>query len=137
MAFTAEFVTTSKVLTGDQWGTGGRIEEYRVGSIRANGCERRMSQTWTISAGVSAQAIALGPLGVSAPGAVLFFQASDRVDVRTQTAADTVFLSGVLQLLMGGNVSALFVTTGDNPTTIRAFLVGGSNVSLTASLPLS
>ena len=135
MAFTIELTNIWQIREGGQFGTGDRTTTYRVGTTQVVGADRHMAQTWTISANLSAQAITLTPLGTSAPGTVFWLQASEDVDVRFQSPNDTGGLSAVRHLMFGGSLSALYLTTGDTPTRVRIEAVGGSNASITTTLP--
>jgi hypothetical protein len=134
--FTARFTTMFEILTGDQWGLGGRTDTLKVANAKLVGADRRNGQIYTLSAGLSAYALTLAPLGVSAPALISILWADNPVDLRTNAPTDTVFLSGVQVFCFTGHLSALYVTTGSAITTLAHECVGGSNATLTASLPL-
>jgi hypothetical protein len=100
------------------------------------GADRYNAQIEVLSAELSAQQITIAPLGVSAPGMILLFVADQPVDIRTNAASDTTFLSGVQIMSLTGMVSNLYITTGSAATTLQLQVVGGSNATLTTSLPV-
>ena len=134
--FTARLTMQYEILTGDQFGLGGHTETFKLCTAKLLGADRRQGQTYVLSAGLSAQAIPLAPLGVNAPAMVTILTADNPIDLRTNAATDTVFLSGVKLFAFTGMLSNLYVTTGIAITTIWQETVGGSNATLTASLPL-
>ena len=103
-------------------------------SMKLTAADRYQQQTWQISAGISAQALTITPLGVSAPAAMLFFLANEPVDMRFGDAAASAFLSAVTMLTLGAVVSGLYVTTS-NATQIWLFTAGGSGAQLTTTVP--
>lgn len=125
-----------EVRVGSQFDLNGRTQVYIPNTLRVVNAELYNSQTCVISAGVSAQALSLSPLGVSAPALLVQLTTDHPVDVRTGTAADATFLSGVQYLLLLASLSNLFVTTGSAATIVRLELVGGSAATPTVTLPL-
>lgn len=121
---------------GAQYDLNGRTQVYRPHTMTVLNADRYQSQTWVLSAGLSAEPLTLAPLGVSAPVMMLQFASDQPVDLRTNTASDTTFLSGVQFLVLLAALSNLFVTTGTAATTIHLELVGGSAAQAVTSLPL-
>ena len=134
--YTAECTTFWEVKVADQYGLNGRTRVFFPSTMRIINAERYQAQTWQVSADLSAQALALTPLGVSAPGALLFLVTDYPVDIRWNAASDTVFLSGVRQLAMAAHFSNMYVTTGSNATILHLEVTGGSAASVSTSLPL-
>lgn len=134
--FSADCSLFWEVKVADQFGLNGRTRTFLPSTMRIRNADRYQAQTWTISANLSAQAITLTPLGVSAPGALLLFLADQPVDVRWNAASDTIFLSSVRQMSLAANFSNLFVTTGSYATVLHLEVTGGSNATVTMSLPL-
>jgi hypothetical protein len=94
-------------------------------------------QIVTLDGNQSAVQLSWAPLGVSAPGSLLMFQADQPCDVRTNSPGDVVFLSGVQMMYLAGHVSNIYVTTGSAvATTIRLIAAGGSAAQLSTTLPL-
>ena len=125
-----------EILTADQFSLNGRTQVYLPLTAKVTGADRYQAQTWTISAGLSAQQLTLAPLGVSAPALLMVFVCDQPVDIRTNAPTDTVFLSGVQVMALTGHISNVYVTTGSAATTIHLESVGGSNATLTTSLPV-
>ena len=134
--FTGRISVLFELLTADQYALNGRTQVYLPLAAKVTGADRYQAQTWIVSAGLSAQAISLTPLGVSAPGLLTLLVTDQPVDIRTNTASDTVFLSGTKLFVFTGALSNLFVTTGSAVTTIHSECVGGSAATLTTSLPV-
>ncbi len=134
--FTATITSVLQVMQSDQFAVMGRTVAYFPSTMKATGCDKRTETVQTISAGLSAQALTLAPLGGTGLSAILFLLADQPVDVRFNAASDAIFLSAVRQMTLGANISALFVTTGSNVTTVLLAMVGGSNAVVTTSLPV-
>lgn len=134
--YTGTCTTLFEVRVGSQFDLNGRTQVYIPNTLRVANADLYNSQTRVLSAGLSAEALTLAPLGVSAPAMLVQLTADRPVDVRTNTAQDVTFLSGVQYLLMLAAVSNLFLTTGSAVTTVRLELVGGSAAAATVSLPL-
>lgn len=135
--FTAKLTTVFELLAGDQFSLGGRVEGYRLDTARLTGADRHHEQTFILSAGLSAQAIAIAPLSVNAPGMLVYLCTDAPVDIRTNSPSDTVFLSAVQLFQMAGHISNVYVSTGENDTTVLLKVAGGSGAVLTTTLPLS
>ena len=136
-AFTGRIGIVYQLLQSDQFAVTGRTVMYLPASMKVTGADRRNGQVWTISAGVSAQALTLNPLGVSAPGMMTLFLADQACDVRFNAASDTTFLSAVRMFVAGANISNVYVTTGSAwDTTILLECIGGSNAQVTTTLPV-
>ena len=136
MAFTAIHTQLWEVIEQATAGTGGRTTTYRSGAIRAEGCDRRHTQTYVVSNDVSLVSIALSPLGLDSSLAsnLLFLLATNQpVDIRF--GASGTVLSNVRSIAGSFTFSALFVTTGSNAATVLTELVGGSNAAITTTLP--
>lgn len=131
---TARASVDFELMNADQFTFLGRTVTFFQASMKLTAADRYNQQTWQISAGISAQALTLTPLGVSAPVGMMFFLANQPVDMRFGTASAGTFLSAVLMLTLGGNTSNVFVTTS-NATQIWLFMVGGSAAQLTATTP--
>jgi hypothetical protein len=112
----------------------GRTVVFFPASMQLTGAEKVTQQSWRISGGLSAQPLDLNPLGVSAPVGLLVFLADQPVDLRVGSPSTPTFLSAVMLLTLGGQVSSLFVTTSGD-TTIWLAAAGGSNATLTATVP--
>ena len=139
MSFELQTTTIIETTEANTFGTGGKITGYRVATMRVTGADRHHVQTHKISADLSAVSIAIAPLATdasTASGAVLIFLSDKKVDLRVGAASHTA-LSSVQQLIMGATISALFVTTGSQVTTIRTEIAGGSTATITASKPIS
>ncbi len=135
-AFTARVTSVLEIMQADMFSVMGRTLVYIPMTMKVVGADRRTGSVQTLSAGLSAVAMNLLPLGGSALSSLLFFLADQPVDVRFNAASDGVFLSAVRQMTLGANLSALFVTTGSNVTTVLLEMVGGSNATVTTSLPV-
>jgi hypothetical protein len=136
VAFTAKLTTVFETLVGDQFGQAGRTTGYRLDTAKLTAADKWHEQTFVLSAGLSAQPITIAPLGVSAPGILVYLCADMPVDVRTNSPADTVFLSGVQLFQMAGHISNLYISTNDVDTTVLLKVAGGSNAVLSTSFPL-
>jgi hypothetical protein len=123
-------------MQADQFSVIGKTIVYLPMTMKCVGADRRNGSVQTLSANLSAFAMNLLPLGGSALSSLLFFLTDQPVDVRFNAASDSVFLSAVRQMTLGANLSALFVTTGDNVTTVLFEMVGGSGAQVTTSLPI-
>lgn len=134
--FTARTATIWEMSVADQFGGAGKTTVYQPCSVKLTGADRYNGTTFVLSGGLSAQTVIIAPLGVSAPGMLMMLQMDYPVDIRTNTASDSVFLSGVTQWLMAGHISNVYVTTGSNDTTFHVEVAGGSNATLQASFPL-
>lgn len=136
-AFTARIDSVLQVLQADQFSLMGRTIVYFPTLIKCTAADRRTSQILQVSADLSAYQLTLTPLGGSALSSLLFFLANNPVDVRFNAASDGIFLSAVRQMTLGANLSALFVTTGSNVTTVLLEMVGGSSAQITTTLPVA
>ena len=136
-AFTAKIDSVFQVLQADQFSLGGRTVGYFPSTIRCTAADRRTSQILSVSANLSAQQLTLTPLGGSALSSLLFFLVDNPVDVRFNAASDSIFLSAVRQMTLGGNLSAFFVTTGSTVTTVWLEMVGGSAAVIQTTLPVA
>jgi hypothetical protein len=134
--FTGRMTFLWEVLQNDQYTLNGRTQTYIPMAAKVVGADRYNAQIEVLSAELSAQQITIAPLGVSAPGMILLFVADQPVDIRTNAASDTTFLSGVQIMSLTGMVSNLYITTGSAATTLQLQVVGGSNATLTTSLPV-
>lgn len=136
-AFTGRLGVTYELLQSDQWAVTGRTVMFLPMSMKITAADRRNGQVWTLSAGLSAEPINLAPLGISAPGMTMIFLADQACDIRFNAASDTTFLSATRMFVAGANVSNLFVTPASNyDTTILIEACGGSNATVTTTLPL-
>lgn len=135
--FTAKLTTVFELLAGDQFSLAGRVEAYRADTARLAGADKYHAQTFILSGGLSAHALAIAPLGISAPGMLVYLCTDNPVDIRTNSPSDTVFLSAVQLFQMAGHISNLYLSTGDSETTVLLKVAGGSGAVLTATLPLS
>ncbi len=135
-AFTARVTSVLEIMQADQFSVMGRTLTFVPMTMKCVGADRRNGSVQTLSAGLSAFALSLLPLGGSALSSLLFFLVDQPVDVRFNAASDSVFLSAVRQMTLGANLSALFVTTGGSPTTVLLEMVGGSAATVTTSLPV-
>lgn len=112
-----------------------RTTAYRTMTVRVTGADRQHTHTQVLSAGLSALEIPLAPMGVSAPEPVLFlFQADQEVDLAL--GASATLLSGVQFLLLTGVVSAAYLHTGSQTTTILTNVIGGSAAAVIVSRPI-
>ncbi len=134
--FTARNASVWEILTSDQFGGTGKATVYQPSTAKVTGADRYNANTFILSGGLSAQAVTISPLGVSAPAMLILMQMDYPVDIRTNAASDTVFLSGVTQWFMTGHISNIYVTTGSYATTFHVEVAGGSNATLQASFPL-
>lgn len=135
-AYTARIDSVLQIIVADQFAVMGRTLAYVPMSMRVLAADRRNSQILTVSANLSAQQMTLTPLGGSALSSLLFFMSDQPVDMRFNAASDSLFLSAVRQITMAANLSALFVTTGSNVTTVLLEMVGGSAATIQTSLPV-
>lgn len=136
-AFSVDFTATYQRMLGDQWSLAGRTIGYYPLGVKLINADKQNVQAFVLSADLSAEALTLAPLGVSAPAMIAMFLADQPCDLRTNAASDTVFLSGVQFMLFTGHLSNLFVTTGSAETTIYLEACGGSNAQVIMNLPLS
>ncbi|HEY5866314.1 MAG TPA: hypothetical protein VI542_12345 [Candidatus Tectomicrobia bacterium] len=135
--FTARVTVMYEQLVDDQWGLNGRTVTFLVDSAKLVNADRYNDQIVVLSADLSAQHLQWSPLGASAPGSLLMFQADHPCDVRTNSPTDVTFLSGVQLMYLAGHVSNIYVDTGSwATTTIRLIGAGGSAAELSTSLPL-
>ena len=134
--FTGRTTFLWEILQADQFALNGRTQVYLPLTAKVTGADRYQAQTFIVSAGLSAQQITLAPLGVSAPALLMLFVCDQPVDIRTNTASDTTFISGVQIMALTGHISNMFITTGSAATTIHLESVGGSNATLSTSLPI-
>lgn len=134
--FTARTTSIWEMTVADQFGGPGKTNVYQPASVKLTGADRYNGTTFILSGGLSAQTVTIAPLGVSAPGMLMMLQMDYPVDIRTNAASDSVFLSGVTQWIMAGHISNLYVTTGSNDTTFHVEVAGGSSTTLQASFPL-
>lgn len=134
--YTGRVTFLFEILQADQFALNGRTQVYLPLTAKVVGADRYNAQILPLSAGLSAQQIDIAPLGVSAPAMLLLFVADQPVDVRTNAASDGTFLSGVQIMSLTGHTSNLYVSTGSNVTTLQLQVVGGSNATLTTSLPV-
>ena len=133
--YTGSIHITYEVTLADQFSLNGRTVVYWPATMKCTGADRYNAQTWELSAGLSAQVITLAPFGISAPGDMLFFLADHPVDLRFNAASDVTFVSAVQMMTLGATISNFFITTSA-ATVIHLEMVGGSNATLTATLPL-
>lgn len=134
--FTARLTAIWETLLADQYALTGRTITYLPASAKLVAADRYADQILALSAALSAQQLSWAPLGISAPGTLLMFQADQPCDIRTNAASDTNFLSGIQLLYVAGHISNIYVTTGSQATTIHLVACGGSAATLTTSLPL-
>ena len=135
--FTTRFTVVYEQLVDDQWSLSGRTVTYLADSAKLVNADRYNDQIIALSGDLSAQHLQWSPLGASAPGSLLMFQADHPCDIRTNSPTDTVFLSGVQLMYLAGHISNIYVDTGSwATTTIRLIGAGGSAAELSTSLPL-
>lgn len=134
--FTIRSSSIWEMTTADQFGGAGRTQIYQPGNAKLTGADKYNQTTFILSGGLSAQQVNIAPLGVSAPALLIQLNMDYPVDIRTNAASDSTFLSGVTQWFMAGHVSNIYVTTGSNDTTFLLQVAGGSAATLTASFPL-
>ena len=135
--FTAKFTVVYEQLIDDQWSLTGKTVTYLSDMAKLVNANQYHDQIVVFESNLSAQQLSWAPLGVSAPGSLLMFQADRPCDLRTNSPSDTTFLSGVQMLYLAGTISNIYVTTGSYPaTTIRLIAAGGSAAVLTTTLPL-
>lgn len=134
--FTGRGTILFEILNGDQYALNGRTQVYIPLTAKVVGADRYQAQEWIVSADLSAQPLSITPLGVSAPAILTMLCTDQPVDIRTNAASDSIFLSGAQLFFFTGALSNLFVTTGSAATTIHVECVGGSNATLTTSLPM-
>ena len=136
MSFTAIHTQLWEVIEQATAGTGGRTTTYRTGAIRAEGCDRRQTQTHIVSNDMSAVSILMSPLGLnSSLASNLLFLLATNYPIDIQFGASGTVLSNVRSIAGSFTFSALFVTTGSNAATILTELVGGSGAVVTTTLP--
>ena len=124
--FTEVYTLAMERLLGDAAAGPGRHIEYVVESAKLINADRANDTVQVVSADLSAFPITLAPLGVSAPAMLLMLCADYPVDIRTNAATDTQFLSGVQLWAMAGYISNVFITTGSHETTLMLKAAGGS-----------
>lgn len=134
--FTEIYTLAMERLLGDAGAGPGRHIDYLVESAKLVGADRANDQVQVVSADLSAVALTLAPLGVSAPAMLLMMCADYPIDIRTNAATDTQFLSGVQLLALAGFISNVFVTTGSHATTVMLKAAGGSAAQLQCTFPL-
>jgi hypothetical protein len=136
VAFTAKLTTVFETLVGDQFGQAGRTTGYRLDTAKLTAADKWHEQTFVLSAGLSAQPITIAPLGVSAPGILVYLCCDYPVDIRTNSPSDAVFLSGVQLFQMAGSISNVYLSTGATATTVLLKVAGGSSAQLYTTFPL-
>ena len=134
--FTEVYTLALERFLGDAGAGPGRHIEYLVESAKLVNADRANDQIQVLSADLSAFAVTLAPLGVSAPAMLLMLCTDYPVDIRTNAPTDTAFLSGVQLWAMAGFVSNVFITTGSHATTLLLKAAGGSAAQLTCTFPL-
>ena len=136
MSFTAIHTQLWEVIEQATAGVGGRTTTYRTGSIRADACDRRQTQTHIVSNDMSAVSILMSPLGLnSSLASNLLFLLATNYPIDVQFGTSGTVLSNVRSIAGSFTFSALFVTTGSNAATVLTELVGGSNAAITTTLP--
>ena len=136
MAFTAIQTQLWEVIEQSTAGTGGRTTTYRVGTIKAEACDRRQTQTHIVSNDVSAVSILMSPLGLnSSLASNLLFLLATNYPIQVQFGTSGAVLSNVRSLAGSFTFSALFITTGSNAATVLTEIVGGSAAVVTMTLP--
>lgn len=128
-------MAVEKTIQG-QAGVTGMTIEYGVHAAKVLNADRANDQIMLLSAGLSAQPISIAPLGVNAPAMLVFLCTDQPVDIRTNAATDTNFLSSVQLWCLAGYVSNVFLTTGSQVTTVMLKAAGGSAAMLTVTFPL-
>jgi len=135
-SFTQRVTLAIEKVIQSQFGATGQTIEYQVESAKVLNADRANDQIFLLSAGLSAQPISIAPLGVNAPAMLVFLCTDQPVDIRTNAASDTNFLSSVQLWCMAGYVSNVFLTTGSQVTTVMLKAAGGSAAALTVTFPL-
>lgn len=137
MPFESQITHSFEIRQTPSVGAGGRTVAYWVAVATLTGADRRQSQTWILSAGLSAYELTLAPLGVSAPVAELLLLSDQPLDVRLGVSTAAI-ISAVRMLQLAAQVSSIFVTTPSN-TSAKVLMeaVGGSAAGISVSLPLS
>lgn len=128
-------MAVEKTIQG-QWGATGQTTEYAIYAAKVLNADRANDQIFLLSAGLSAQPISIAPLGVNAPAMLVFLCTDQPVDIRTNAASDTNFLSSVQLWCLAGYVSNVFLTTGSQVTTVMLKAAGGSAAVLAVTFPL-
>lgn len=123
-------------MINDQFGVNGQTVEYAIHSAKVLGADRGNDQILTLSADLSAYQMTIAPLGVSATGMLVFINTDQPVDIRTNAASDTTFLSAVTLLALAGSISNIYITTGSQATTVWQKVAGGSNATTQTTFPL-
>jgi hypothetical protein len=133
MSFTAYLQHSLRVVEGDVHNAGGRIAVHRLDTLRVTNGLRHDAKLLTLSAGVSNTEVTLSPITASDPGALLRLTTDQPLDVRLNTS-NASMLSAVHQLILGGSISALFLSVpGATAATVRVEVFGGGSIQ--ASLP--
>jgi hypothetical protein len=134
--FTAKFTVVWEQLIDDSWSLTGKTVTYLSDMAKLVNANQYHDQIIVLESNLSAQQLSWAPIGVSAQGSLLMFQADRPCDIRTSPSA-TELLSGVQMLYLAGYISNIYVTTGSYPaTTIRLIAAGGSSAELSTTLPL-
>lgn len=135
--FDAQMILQWEITAGDGFGAGGTTVEHRVMTAKVTGADREHHQVHSVSASLSAHEIPIDPLGsgFAMSNCMLIVNSDKKIDLRIGDSSN-VPISGMQLLFLTGVVSALWVTTGSQVTTVRTTLVGGSGGSLTISPPL-
>lgn len=134
MPFTMDTTTLLSIRENTTFGIGGRVMSYLPVTMLLTGADRHQGQRHIMSANLSQQQLTLTPLGVSAQAMLLVFATDNPVDLRLG-ASTAPIVSAVRQLILGANVSSIWVDTGSNVTKILLEMAGGSNATLEATLP--
>ena len=134
MPFTMQLTTLYSIAESTTFGVGGRTLTYLPLTIRLTAADRHQAQRHILGADLSAQQLTLTPLGVSAPVALMVFATDQPVDVRLGLASAPI-ISAVRQMILGANISSIWVTTGSIVTKILLEMAGGSGATLDASIP--
>lgn len=134
MPFTMDMTTLLSTRENTAFGVGGRVTGYLPMTMMLTGADRHQAQRHIMSANLSQQQLTLTPLGISATAMLLLFATDNPVDLRLGTATAPL-ISAVRQLILGANVSSIWVDTGSNVTKILLEMAGGSGAALEATIP--
>ena len=138
MPFGTRWTNTREVLLNQRFGSSGRTTDYQVATAGIAGADRSTgSRINTLAASQTDTEVDITPFSDSLPGHTLFISTNHEVDIKMGSVSNAAILN-VRQLVLAtsAGISSVFVTTGPNITSILAEVMGGSNATLAASIPL-
>lgn len=139
MSFNVGVKQTWRVSDRDSFGTGDKVTEFQLNTVKVTGASSYNKTFRSISAGLSNQEISLSPINASSPGEMILITSDQPIDIRFNSGVNSAIVSSVYQLFMINSnlISNLFV--GVPGSTIAANLsvriVRGGTISISVPLP--